>query len=327
MASPQGLPGLTNAMQHVQDLNSIQLDRCYLTIGSFDGVHRGHQEIIKGLVSDAKAEAVPSVALTFFPHPSAVLLERKPIFYITSPDEKADLLGHMGVDYVITQRFDLTLAQVSASSFLDTLKKRLGFRYLWIGEDFAFGYQRVGDRHFLERVSAEHGFELQVVPPVIMDDEVVSSTRIRNALRGGEVAKAADYLGRYFHISGVVVTGSDRGKRLGFPTANLRVQDERAFPSPGVYVCLAEVAGRRWKAVTNIGVRPTFEESQEIATVETHLLDFQGDLYHQEIKLAFVERLRDERRFSNSDALISQIQKDIQQARHILDVIMERENV
>lgn len=314
-------------MQHVQDLNSIQLDHCYLTIGSFDGVHRGHQEIIKGLVSDAKAEGVPSVALTFFPHPSAVLRGRKPIFFITSPDEKADLLGYMGVDYVITQRFDLTLARVSASSFLDILQDRLGFRHLWVGEDFAFGYQREGDQDFLNQVSAERSFELQVVPPVIVDNEVVSSTRIRNALRAGEVALAAEYLGRYFKITGMVVTGSDRGKRLGFPTANLRIEEGRAHPGPGVYVCLAEVAEQSWKAVTNIGVRPTFEESQEMATVETHLLDFQGDLYHQEIRLAFIERLRDERRFSNSETLISQIKKDVQQARQILDTIMERENV
>ena len=173
MASPQGLPGLANTMQHVQDLNSIQLDACYLTIGSFDGVHLGHQEIIKGLVSDAKADGVPSVALTFFPHPSAVLRGRKPIFYLTSPDEKAALLGPMGVDYVITQHFDLTLSRVSATSFLDTLEDRLSFRHLWVGEDFAFGYQREGDRRFLERVSAERGFELKVVPPVIIDDQVV----------------------------------------------------------------------------------------------------------------------------------------------------------
>jgi riboflavin kinase/FMN adenylyltransferase len=314
-------------MHHVQDFHSIQLERCYLTIGSFDGVHRGHQEIIKGLVSDAKAEDIPSVALTFFPHPSAVLLERKPIFYLTSPDEKADLLGTMGVEYVITQRFDLTLAQVSASSFLDTLQDRLGFRRLWVGEDFAFGHQREGDQRFLKRASEERGFELHVVPPVFIDNEVVSSTRIRNALRVGEVSLAAELLGRYFNITGVVVTGSDRGKRLGFPTANLRIEEGRAYPCPGVYVCLAEVAGRRWNAVTNIGVRPTFEESQEIAIVETHLLDFQGDLYNQEIRLAFIERLRDEKRFSSSAALISQINQDIDQARHILETALERENV
>jgi riboflavin kinase/FMN adenylyltransferase len=314
-------------MPHVQDLSSIHLERCYLTIGSFDGVHRGHQKIIQGLVSDAKTAGVPSVAMTFFPRPAAVLREQKSIFYITSPDEKAALLGSLGVNYVITQRFDLRLARVKASSFLDTLQEHLNFRHLWVGEDFAFGYQREGDRRFLERESVERGFQLKVVTPVVIDGEVVSSTRIRNALRVGEIGLATAYLGRNFVITGEVVTGSDRGKRLGFPTANLRIQRGRAYPGPGVYVCLVEVAGRRWKAVTNIGVRPTFGESQEIATIETHLLDFEDDLYHQEIDLTFIERLRDEKRFPNPEALISQIRKDIQQARQILDTVMERDDV
>jgi riboflavin kinase/FMN adenylyltransferase len=313
-------------MQHVHDLNSIHLERCYLTIGSFDGVHRGHQKIIQDLVSGAKAAGIPSVVLAFFPRPAAVLRERKSILYITSPDEKAALLGSLGVDYVITQRFDLKLAQVEASSFLDTLLEHLNFHHLWVGEDFAFGYQREGDLRFLRQASAERGFQLNVVSPVIVNSQVVSSTRIRNALRNGEIDLATAYLGRKFTIIGEVVSGSDRGKRLGFPTANLRLQEGRVYPGPGVYVCLAEVAGRRWKAVTNIGVRPTFGESQEIATIETHLLDFEGDLYHQEIELTFIKRLRDERRFSSPEALVSQIKKDVQQAHQIFDSVMERDD-
>jgi riboflavin kinase/FMN adenylyltransferase len=327
VAPPQGLLGVANTMQLIQDLSSIRLDRCYLTIGSFDGVHRGHQKIIQGLVSDAKAAGIPAVALTFFPHPSAVFRGRKPFFYITSPEEKAALLGNLGVDYVITQRFDLELARIRASSYLDLLQEQLNFHHLWVGEDFAFGYQREGDRDFLERASAERGFHLRIVTPVRVDGEVVSSTRIRNALRAGEIGLATAYLGRHFTITGEVVAGSDRGKRLGFPTANLRIQVGRAYPGPGVYVCLAEVAGQRWKAVTNIGVRPTFEESQGATTMETHLLDFDDDLYHQEVELTFIERLREEKRFSNPEALVSQIKKDIQRSRQILDVVMERDDV
>ena len=313
-------------MQHIHDLGSIHLDDCDLTIGSFDGVHLGHQSLVRSMVAHTNALGLPSVVLTFYPHPSAILRGRRPTFYINSPDEKAILLGDLGVDYVITQRFDHKLSQVSADAFLDMVQIHITFSHLWVGEDFALGHEREGGHRFLETASVDREFQLHVVAPVLLGAEVVSSTRIRQALRAGDVASVATYLGRTFVVLGEVVAGSNRGKRLGFPTANLRVQEERAYPRSGVYACIAEVVGRRWPAVTNIGVRPTFEETQSVDTIEAHLLDFNDDLYRQEMRLAFIDRLRDEQRFSSPEALIAQIQSDVSRAREILSPLMEMEN-
>jgi riboflavin kinase/FMN adenylyltransferase len=306
-------------MQHIHDLNSLHLDGCGLTIGSFDGVHRGHQVLIKAMVADAQAAGIPSVVLTFYPHPSVVLRGRQPAFYITAPDEKAKLLGDLGVEFVITQCFDIELSQMSAVSFLDVLQDRLAFQRLWVGEDFALGHQRIGNRLFLEQASVERGFQLHVVDPASAGGEVISSTRVREALRSGDVARVATYLGRPFVIPGTVIKGSNRGKGLGFPTANLNIWEERAYPGSGVYACLVEVEGEQWQAVTNIGVRPTFEADGTTSTIETHLLDFNGDLYSRELTVVFIDRLRDERRFSNTEALLTQIERDIRRARAILN--------
>jgi len=306
-------------MQEIGDFNSLRLDSSVLTIGSFDGVHQGHQLLIRTLVAEAKSKRLPSVVLAFYPHPSVVLRGRQPVFYITSPEEKAALLGGLGVEYVVSQHFTEELSQVTASSFLDMLQERLGLASLWIGEDFALGHRREGNRLFLERASQERGFNLHVVGPAKISGEVVSSTRVREALRSGDVARASTYLGRPFSIPGTVVRGAGRGRALGIPTANLLVWEERAFPAAGVYACLADFAGGRWKAVTNVGFRPTFDERNRLPTIETHVLDFEGELYEQEVRLSFVERLRDERRFPGPEALVAQIREDILKARQVLD--------
>lgn len=313
-------------MQHVRDLSSLRLDGCGLTIGAFDGVHLGHQALIKTMVSDAHANDLPAVVLTFYPHPSVVLGGRSPTFYITLPDERAELLGALGVDYVVTQHFDRKLAGVQASDYLRMLQEQLSFRRLWIGEDFTLGAGRKGDRAFLESVSAEFSFTLHVFPAFTVADDAVRSSQIRKSLQAGDVARVARHLGRIFVLQGEVVRGVGRGRRLGIPTANLRIQEERAYPGPGVYACYAEHAGQRWQAVTNIGVRPTFEEDPVQPTIETHLLDFEGDLYQKLIRLGFVERLRDERRFSDPDELIRQIKTDVRQAKSILEPVLEGEN-
>lgn len=314
-------------MQHLRDFFSVQLEHCDLTIGSFDGVHRGHQALINALVHHAHQADRPAVVLTFFPHPSVFLRGRSPALYINTPEEKAELLGELGVDYVITQEFNRSLAEIPAGIFLDRLKARLGLESLWIGEDFALGYKREGNRQFIEAVGLELGFSLHVVPPLVLDGEVVSSTRVRETLRSGDVARTADYLGRSFVVPGTVVSGSGRGRALGIPTANLEIWQERAYPRSGVYACWAEFEGQRYKAVTNIGVRPTFEDAQDQVIVETHLLDFNADLYGKELHLVFVARLRDERRFSNSELLLARIARDIQRARLILNQDVEKKDV
>jgi riboflavin kinase/FMN adenylyltransferase len=305
-------------MQHLRHIDQLSLESCSLTIGSFDGVHRGHQAIIQDLVKQARRESIPAVVLTFYPHPSVVLRGRKPAFYINNPEEKAELLGELGVDIVVTQPFDLELSQVSAEDFLGRIKQKCGFKHLWAGSDFALGHHRRGDRFFLELEGRNQGFSLHQVEPVLVSGEIVSSTRVREALRSGDVARVERYLGRPFTLPGKVVPGAGRGRDLGFPTANLKVWEERAFPRSGVYVCLAHLRGEKWKAVTNIGTRPTFNSDEILQTVEAHLLDYSGDLYGEELQLAFIARLRDERRFANPAELMDRIRLDIQRAQEIL---------
>ncbi len=311
-------------MQHLRDLEALQLDESFVTIGSFDGVHLGHQSLIRQMVAAARKAQSPAVVLTFYPHPSVVLRGRRPAFYITTPKEKAALLGELGVDFVVTKTFDRRLARVGALEFLQLLKEHLGMRELWVGENFALGHDREGNVAFLQAHSGEMGFTLRVVPPVAEGGEVISSTRVREALRAGDVARVARYLGRPFVIPGDVVPGSGRGKELGMPTANLQVWEERAFPGSGVYACFAYREGERWMAVTNIGLRPTFDEELERPVIESHLLDFQGDLYGARLELAFIERLRDERKFPNPQALLEQIRTDIERARQLLSTRAQR---
>ncbi len=306
-------------MVHVRDLAELNLPASAITIGSFDGVHLGHQALARALVSAARAAKVPAVVLTFFPHPSVVLRSRRPAFYITTPDEKAALLGELGIDYVITQPFDRALAAVRAEAFLGRLQSQLGMVHLCIGEDFALGHGREGNRAYLEAAAARFGYALHVLPPVMVDGQTVSSTRIREALGQGEVARAAALLGRPFTVPGTVVRGAGRGRSLDIPTANLQIWEERATPAAGVYACVAEIESGRYQAVTNIGVRPTFEPGEVTPVVESHLLDYDGDLYGREMRLAFVDRLRDEKRFSGPQELIHQIHSDIARARQILD--------
>jgi riboflavin kinase/FMN adenylyltransferase len=311
-------------MRYVWDLRSLILEDCGLTIGSFDGVHRGHQALIQSMVKGSRKAAAPPVVLTFFPHPATVLRPPQKPFYISSPHLKAEMFETMGVAYQVTQRFDRQLAEMEAGAFLSMLRAHLPFRELWVSESFTFGKDREGDRRFLEQAGPRAGFKLHVVPPTVVDGAAVSSTRVRQALWEGDVPKAATLLGRPFSVSGMVVGGSGRGEHLGVRTANLSLWSEQALPSGGVYACLAEVSGSRWKAVTNIGVRPTFDEGEAGLVVETHLLDFNGDLGGKAMQLAFMARLRDEVRFPNAAALVAQIQADIAQATELLEPVKER---
>ena len=303
-------------MRHYQNLESVFLQDAWLTIGTFDGVHKGHQEIVRRVVAGSKKAGAPSVALTFFPPPALVLKKRSEPYYLTTPDERAELLGELGMDVVITHPFTLELAAVSAQDFVAMLKKHLGLSHLCVGYDFALGRGREGNVDRLQQLGGEFGFTVDAVPAVQVDGRVVSSTAIRAHLAAGEIEDITRLLGRPYCVTGEVVQGDGRGKSLGIPTANLSVWAERAIPKAGVYVCQALLNDRVHGAVTNVGVRPTFEDQPVQPRVESHLLNFNEDIYSQQIRLDFLAHLRDEIRFPNPQALVEQIHKDIQQARN-----------
>lgn len=302
-------------MRHYQNLESVSLQDAWLTIGTFDGVHRGHQEIVKRVVAGARQAGASAVALTFFPPPALVLKKRSEPYYLTSPDERAELLGELGMDVVITHPFTRELAAVSAYDFVALLKKHLGLRHLIVGYDFALGRGREGNVDRLKQLGEEFGYTVDPVSAVQVEGKVVSSSLIRAHLATGEIEEVARLLGRPYRVSGEVVLGDGRGKSLGIPTANLSVWAERAIPKAGVYVCQAGVNGRVWGAVTNVGVRPTFENQPVQPRVESHIFDFDQDIYGQQVQLDFLAHLRDEVRFPNPQALVEQIHQDIHQAR------------
>lgn len=307
-------------MLHHTSLKGLHLHGVWLTIGSFDGVHRGHQAILHKLVSGAHAAGAPAVVLTFFPHPSIVLRGRSGPFYLTSPEERAVLLGGQGVDHVITFKFDKTFASQTARGFIQTLYNHLELRRLCVGPDFALGRGREGDLPFLQNMGVELDFNINVMRPILYHGQAVSSSRIRFALSEGDVQLAKALLGRHYQVHGEVVAGDGRGRTIGIPTANLEVWAERLLPRSGVYACLACLDGQTYRAVANIGVRPTFEKQEALPRLEVHLLDYAGDMYGKDLTVRFVARLRDEQRFPNIQALVDQIRADISRAKKILRV-------
>jgi riboflavin kinase/FMN adenylyltransferase len=305
-------------MRHFWSLEDVHLQDTWLTIGTFDGVHRGHQEIVRNLVTDAHAVGAQAVVLTFFPHPAIVLGKRQDPFYLTTPDERAVLLGNFGVDAVITFPFTPQISTSTAHDFVSLLKSHIGMRHLMVGPDFALGRDRGGNIQTLKELGGEFDFSLTTISPVEIDKKVVSSSRIRAALSDGDLDQVNLLLGRSYFINGQVVPGDGRGHTIGIPTANLSIWLERALPKSGVYASKANVNGHTHGSVTNIGIRPTFNSQQKHLQVETHLLNFDGQIYGQEIQLEFISRLRDEKRFPSVEALVNQITRDISEAKRIL---------
>ncbi len=305
-------------MQHFPTLDGVRLQKAFLAVGSFDGVHRGHQYLVRSMVAEAHAQAGTPTVLTFFPHPSVVLGRRASTLYLSTPEERAALLAKLGVEVVITHPFTLEFSHTSAAEIIARLESDLGLRSLWAGMDFALGHNREGDREYLTRAGARLGFEVHSVDPLIEDGQPISSTRIRRALSEGDIPEVNRCLGRPFALTGQVVHGAQRGATIGIPTANVAVWEARAVPARGVYATWAELGARRLPSVTNIGVRPTFAGAPEAQVVETHILDFNEDLYGQPLTVSFVARLRAETKFAGVEALLKQIRLDIEQSRALL---------
>ncbi|GJQ34464.1 MAG: bifunctional riboflavin kinase/FAD synthetase [Anaerolineales bacterium] len=304
-------------MQHHRFLEELTLKNSYLTVGVFDGVHRGHREIIHKLVRDAHMNNAPAVVLTFEPHPASVLTGRE-IRCLTTSDERADLLFSLGVDTVITQRFTPDLSAVPAHEYMSRLKSHLGLSHLLVGYDFALGRGREGNAPRLTEIGLELGYTVEVVPALGDESGVISSTEIRKLVSIGDMAEAAKLLGYRYRMGGEVIHGEGRGKKLNFPTANIDYPKQKAIPPNGIYACWARLGDERYMAATNIGLNPTFTPERKIPSLEAYLLDFDRDIYGEILTLEFVARLRDEIRYTNVEALIEQIHEDVKQTRVLL---------
>ena len=303
-------------MLHFHSLEGLELHNTWATIGMFDGVHVGHQSILAPLAQDAHAADCQAAVLTFFPHPVEVLRGTQEALYLTTPEERAEQMGRLGIDTVITLAFTRELAATSAGAFIQKLCDHLGMRQLWVGSDFALGRDRQGDIPTLRRLGEELGYSVKVISEVTVGSARVSSSQIRALIKAGQVDQAAQALGRLYSLEGPVVLGDQRGRQLGFPTANLAPWPQKVLPANGVYATWAWVNDQRLQAVTNVGTRPTFAGVEK--RIEAHLIDFNQDIYGQPLKLEFVELLRPEQRFVSIDALIAQITFDKQRAQERL---------
>ena len=289
-----------------------------LTIGVFDGVHLGHRHLIAKLTGLARQQGYSSGVITFSLHPREVLAPKTRLPFLTDIERRIELLKDAGVEAVISLSFTPELAKLTPKEFLGLLKKHLRMRGLVIGPDFALGKNREGNVDTLSRLGEAMGFSLTVVPPLLIDGEVVSSTAIRQALAAGDMKRAQKLMGRPFRLHGQVVAGDGRGIKLGFPTANVDTDREQALPTDGVYTSRAYIDDHAYSAMTNIGINPTFGGDQRL--VEVYIMDYEGDLYGRELAVDIIERLRGEIKFDNPEALKKQIAEDVKRGKAILEI-------
>ncbi len=288
-----------------------------LTIGVFDGVHLGHQYLISQLTEHARQQNLLSGVVTFRQHPQEILSPQTKLPFLTDLTTRANLLKNEGVEAIITLSFTRELARLSARRFVSLLKKYLRMRGIVIGPDFALGRNREGSPDTLCTLGQDMNFSVTVIPPIMVNGEVVSSTAIRKALADGDMKRVVNLIGRPFSLHGCVITGSGRGIELGFPTANLDVDSEQALPTEGIYATWAYIDDKTYQSMTNIGKRPTFGGSER--AVEVYVLNYHSDLYGRELKIDIIERLRGEKKFDTVDELKKQITEDVKQGRAILD--------
>lgn len=288
-----------------------------LTVGVFDGVHRGHRHLIAWLKDRAASRGLAAGVITIHPHPALVLDPKAPVAYLTTLEERVTLLREAGADFVAPITFTREVAAMAARDFAALLVEKLRLRFLLMGPDFAMGRGREGGPEVLAALGHEMGFEVESVGPLVDRGKVVSSSAVREALTAGDLEEVRLLLGRPFSITGPVVRGVERGKVMGFPTANIAVGPGTALPPDGVYVTRASLEGPPRKSVTNIGKRPTFADGER--SIEVFIMDFEGDIYGRELRIDVLKRLRGEVRFAGPDELAEQIQKDVRAAEEYLE--------
>ncbi|OGL40106.1 MAG: riboflavin biosynthesis protein RibF [Candidatus Schekmanbacteria bacterium RIFCSPHIGHO2_02_FULL_38_11] len=285
-----------------------------IALGNFDGVHLGHQEILKRVVEKARRKGGTGIVVTFEPHPLKILSPGKCPPLIISFREKAELLEQAGIDILACLHFDREFAGLNPSEFVDKIiVEGIGAKEVFVGYDFAFGKGREGDTNTLKKLGKKFGFDVNVVEPIRVANKTVSSTLIRNLIREGNVREASIYLGRYYSVRGRIIGGDKRGRKLGFPTANIHPHHE-LIPKEGVYIGEVHLHdNKNYKSLINIGTRPTFGEHE--LNIEAFIFDFDKDIYGEFLKVSFLERIRDEVRFETSELLISQMTEDLKKAK------------
>ena len=305
-------------MEILRDINTVHLNRLtVLTIGSFDGIHRGHQHLVSRVIARAQEIGADSALVTLHPHPKVVLRATSPLRYLSTIEERLDWLAPLGLDYVVVFPFSLETSQMRARDFVQLLVERLRLVEIFCGKDFALGYKREGNVEFLRALGREQGFAVTVVEPQAFEGQIVSSTRVRELIAEGEMDEATRMLGRYPSVRGRVIEGDKRGRTLGFPTANLAIAERRLIPADGIYAVRVKIGDAWFGGAANIGFRPTFDKGQRL--VEVFILDFDGDLYDQMIEIQFVKRLRAEIKFESVSALVEQMKRDVAEARKVLN--------
>lgn len=289
----------------------------WLTIGNFDGVHLGHQALIKEMIRLAKADDAKSMLINFWPNPKVFFTKEKG-FYLTTRAEKTSLLSKMGVNEIVTLEFDQKLASMSPQAFLAEIIHHVNLKGIVVGQNFALGKGRQGTPEVLTELCAQQGVKFNVFPHVMMKENPVSSTRIRAALTAGKVDEVAKLLGRPYRLCSKVIGGAHVGKSIGVPTANLFLEPEKFLPRKGVYATIAHLRNTDYQAVTSVGVRPTFGDDFEV-TVETLILDFDDDIYGEDLQVEFIRWLRPEEKFASVQELVDQIEEDKTVTRRIFE--------
>lgn len=306
-------------MQVLRDIKEIEFNkRSHLTIGTFDGIHLGHQKIITDVVQSSDAEGLRSVLITFYPHPQMIVKsDRAPLQLLTPMDEKLEQLQQLKLDTVLIIPFSAELADTEPKVFVEKyLIKHIGVHHFSVGFDHAFGKDREGGESLLRELGKIHQFDVHIIPPVCMAGVKVSSTRIRHYLLEGQLDKANQFLGREYQLSGVVQKGQNLGEKLGFPTANISVTDPlKLVPRDGVYAVRIEIKQKKYQGMANIGTKPTVDGKYH--GIEVHIHDFSGDLYNERLKIHFVERIRNEQQFESLEALRVQIKEDSKATRYV----------
>lgn len=303
--------------------NFKRLQNAVVTTGTFDGVHVGHRIILNRLIELAKKVDGESVLLTFYPHPRMVLQPDTNIKLLNTIEEKTSLLEDAGIDHLIIHPFTKVFSRTTSLEFVrDILVSKIGTKKLVIGYDHHFGRNREGSFEHLKEFGPLYGFDVEEISAQEIDDVNVSSTKIRKAIAKGDVAIATEYLGHQFQLTGIVIHGNKIGRQLGYPTANLELNNAyKLIPATGIYLVKVKIGEQRYDGLLNVGYRPTIENSGKKLTIEVYIIDFKEEIYGQEVKLYLVDRIREEQKFDSREALIAAMDKDLAQAKASLKKI------